>query len=252
MRVLMKLICWAVFLTFIALSSFANWEHGSTFHASFMLAVVPVGFAATVFILEGILSAGKGGWMTYTGVTFVAAAAGIASYIGLYGMARDNGIGVTQAALMPLAFDGVVAVASMGVRAFSTPLADKAVRLDDARPATPRKVVAASTAKTSVDQRKDLPELGEAAPSMPLPAPPSIVHPPARRARPAAKPSTARRSASPDRELAVKRVLAGESASEVARSLGIPVRNVQIWAKAARDAAAEQVNRDSPSEGSPS
>lgn len=117
----MKAVSWLVFLTFIGLSSFANWEHGTTRISSFMLAVVPVGFAASIFILEGIVSAGKATIWSYAGITFVAAAAGIASYLGLYGMARDSGIPIVQSALLPLAFDGVVAVASMGIRAFSSP-----------------------------------------------------------------------------------------------------------------------------------
>jgi hypothetical protein len=120
MRRLMKSLCWLIFLAFIGLSSFANWEHGTTSISSFMLAVVPVGFAASIFILEGIVAVGKATKWTYLGIIFVAAAAGIASYLGLYGMARDSGIPIVQSALLPLAFDGVVAVASMGIRAFSS------------------------------------------------------------------------------------------------------------------------------------
>lgn len=115
----MKGVCWLVFLAFIGLSSFANWEHGTTRISAFMLAVVPVGFAASIFILEGIVSAGKATKWSYAGIIFVAAAAGIASYLGLYGMARESDIPLVQSALLPLAFDGVVAVASMGIRAFS-------------------------------------------------------------------------------------------------------------------------------------
>lgn len=117
----MQTSCWLVFLIFIGLSSFANWEHGNTRISSFMLAVVPVGFAASIFILEGIVSVGKATAWTYAGIAFVAAAAGVASYLGLYGMARESGIPIVQSSLLPLAFDGVVAVASMGIRAFSIP-----------------------------------------------------------------------------------------------------------------------------------
>lgn len=121
----MQTSCWLVFLIFIGLSSFANWEHGNTPISSFMLAVVPVGFAASIFILEGIVSVGKATRWTYAGIAFVAAAAGVASYIGLYGMARESGIPIVQSSLLPLAFDGVVAVASMGIRAFSVPHAEE-------------------------------------------------------------------------------------------------------------------------------
>lgn len=117
----MQTSCWLVFLIFIGLSSFANWEHGNTRISSFMLAVVPVGFAASIFILEGIVSVDKATRWTYAGIAFVAAAAGVASYLGLYGMARESGIPIVQSSLLPLAFDGVVAVASMGIRAFSLP-----------------------------------------------------------------------------------------------------------------------------------
>lgn len=119
MRKAMKGISWLVFLAFIALSSFANWMHGATFHAQIMLAVVPVGFAAAVFLFEGMSAAGKTQLWQTVGVGFVALCAGVASYLGLFGMARDNGIPIVQAALLPLAYDGVVAVASMAIRAFS-------------------------------------------------------------------------------------------------------------------------------------
>lgn len=71
-------------------------------------------------------------------------------------------------------------------------------------------------------------------------AAPAPVRPKARRERPAqtqapVRPSGRGRAPHPDREVAVKRVLAGEAAADVARSLNLPVRNVQIWAKAARD-----------------
>jgi len=119
MRKVMKTVCWLVFLAFIGLSSFANWEHGTTRISSFMLAVVPVGFAASVFILEGLISAQKASRSTFAAIGFVALASGVASYLGLFGMARDAGIPLVQAALLPLSFDGVVLVASMGIRGFS-------------------------------------------------------------------------------------------------------------------------------------
>lgn len=121
----MQTSCWLVFLIFIGLSSFANWEHGNTRISSFMLAVVPVGFAASIFILEGVVSVDKATRWTYVGITFVAAAAGVANYLGLYGMARESGIPIVQSSLLPLAFDGVVAVAAMGIRAFSLPHAEQ-------------------------------------------------------------------------------------------------------------------------------
>lgn len=119
MRKTMKIISWLVFLGFIALSSYANYLHGDSLVAGGMLAVVPVGFAASVFILEGLISAGRSSRWTFAAIGFVALASGVASYLGLYGMAIDAGIGRAQAVLMPLAFDGVVLVASMGIRGFS-------------------------------------------------------------------------------------------------------------------------------------
>jgi Helix-turn-helix domain of resolvase len=119
MRKTMKALSWLVFLAFIGLSSYANWLHGLTPHARTMLAVVPVGFAASVFILEGLISAGKAGRWTFGAIGFVALASGVASYLGLFGMARDSGVPLVQALLLPLAFDGVVLVASMGIRGFS-------------------------------------------------------------------------------------------------------------------------------------
>ncbi len=98
-------------------------------------------------------------------------------------------------------------------------------------------------------------------PPQPILAPPGLTPPmsvsmsaPAapRRPRPRPTPASAsRRKSDPNRELAVKRVLAGESASAVARELGIPVRNVQLWAKAARDLNPDSPNEVSSSEGSP-
>lgn len=119
MRKTMKVISWLVFLAFIALSSYANYLHGDSLIAGGMLAVVPVGFAASVFILEGLISAQRASRWTFGGIGAVALASGVASYLGLYGMAIDAGIGRGQSVLMPLAFDGVVLVASMGIRGFS-------------------------------------------------------------------------------------------------------------------------------------
>jgi hypothetical protein len=57
---------------------------------------------------------------------------------------------------------------------------------------------------------------------------------PSRPAAPAAK--AGRRSLrDPQRDLAVKRVRAGESAADVARSMALNPRTVQLWVKAARD-----------------
>lgn len=129
MRKTMKVISWLVFLAFIALSSYANYLHGESMIAGGMLAVVPVGFAASVFILEGLISAGKASRWTFAGIGAVALASGVASYLGLYGMAIDAGIGRGQSVLMPLAFDGVVLVASMGIRGFSLTHVPPAVRV---------------------------------------------------------------------------------------------------------------------------
>lgn len=128
MRKTMKVISWLVFLGFIALSGYANYLHGRSMIAGGMLAVVPVGFAASVFILEGLISAGKAHRATFGAIFFVALASGVASYLGLYGMAIDSGISRAQSLLLPLSFDGVVLVASMGIRGFSLTPAPKVSR----------------------------------------------------------------------------------------------------------------------------
>lgn len=133
MRKTMKVISWLVFLAFIALSSYANFLHGRSLVAGGMLAVVPVGFAASVFILEGLISAGKESRWTFGAIGAVALASGVASYMGLYGMAIDAEISRGQALLMPLAFDGVVLVASMGIRGFSLSQVSVPVRVPRAR-----------------------------------------------------------------------------------------------------------------------
>lgn len=248
MRFVMKLVCWAVFLVFIGLSSFANWEHGHTFHAKFMLAVVPVGFAATVFILEAISSNGRATRLTYAGVMFVATAAGVASYIGLYGMAIDNQIGRAQALLMPLAFDGVVAVASMGIRAFTAePIGKKTDQpaADQLKQSAPKKVKSTTGSQPAPSTTPELQEHPALALTAPPPASP-LVSTPKRRTRPDAP--KVGRSGNPQRGLAVKRVMVGgETAAAVAKSLGLSTRSVQIWVKEERDS----LNPDSSNEGSP-
>lgn len=119
----MKLVSWLVFLTFVGLSAFANYQHGQDRLAGFLLAIVPVGFAVVVFIVEALHAAGRAtGWL-YLGAGLVGGGAGVASYLGLFGMARDHGVQLVPALLLPLAFDGVVAVASMGIRGFAGALA---------------------------------------------------------------------------------------------------------------------------------
>lgn len=138
MRKAMRSISWLVFLAFIGLSSYANYLHGSTPHARIMLAVVPVGFAASVFIFEGLITQGRVSWWTFGAIGFVALASGVASYLGLFGMARDSGVPLVQSLLLPLSFDGVVLVSSMGIRGFSLHVPaprPRATRTAAARPA---------------------------------------------------------------------------------------------------------------------
>lgn len=197
MRKVMKGICWLVFLAFIGLSSFANWEHGTTRISSFMLAVVPVGFAASIFILEGIVAAGKASRWAYAGIIFVASAAGVASYLGLYGMARDSGIPVVQSALLPLAFDGVVAVASMGIRAFS-------LSHVPAAPRTPRRKAVS--------------------------APQDTVSQPTEARVPATEPvSRAAVPADGQRDKAFAMIDEGRDKKDVAETVGVSVRTLNRW-----------------------
>lgn len=114
----MKAFAWFVFLAFVGISSTANYFHGDDRTAGLLLATVPVGFAVVVFLLEGLHAKGKATRAVTALLAVVAGGAGIASYLGLYGMAREHGVQQVPALLLPLAFDGVVAVASLTIRAF--------------------------------------------------------------------------------------------------------------------------------------
>jgi hypothetical protein len=81
-------------------------------------------------------------------------------------------------------------------------------------------------------------------PTAPVAVPPPTAprpRPATRPARQASKPATSEKPrsprANPNRELAIKRVQAGEPAAAVAGSLGVSTRVVQIWVKGARDHA---------------
>lgn len=207
MRKAMKAISWLVFLAFIALSSYANWLHGTVPVARFMLAVVPVGFAASVFILEGLISAGKASRSTFAAIGFVAFASGVASYLGLYGMARDSGIGLAQAVLMPLAFDGVVLVASMGIRGFSAVAHVPAPR-PVSRPRVPR--VKDNVPAVSLPVSEDVPAIEGHVPEadVPMSLPGATVR------------DTVPRAVGWDRELAVKLLSEGVPRKDIAQRCG--------------------------------
>jgi hypothetical protein len=112
----MRAIAWIVFLSFIAVSAAANYLHGEDALAGFLMAVVPIGFAAVIFLVESLVSRRKGGKALYFAAGVVGAGAGVASYVGLATMAIDHNIHPVVSYLLPLAYDGVVAVASLAIR----------------------------------------------------------------------------------------------------------------------------------------
>jgi len=116
----MKAIAWTVFVSFIAISATANFMHGQDRLGGAMMAVIPVGFAATIFLVESMISKGHRSRWAFLAAGVVGTGAGIASYVGLYTMAMDHGVPQAVAALLPLAYDGVVAVASLAIRAGGT------------------------------------------------------------------------------------------------------------------------------------
>lgn len=113
---------WAIFLAWVAISALANYAHGRNAVAGLLLAAAPVGFAAVTFLLEMLVSRGhRLGWPSVLAMVAVASGAGVASYIGLAGMAIENGVDTLTARLLPLAFDGVVLAASLAIRALANP-----------------------------------------------------------------------------------------------------------------------------------
>jgi hypothetical protein len=112
----MKGIAWTVFLTFIGISATANFLHGDDRLAGGLMAVVPIGFAAVMFLVESMAARQKGSTGLYLAAGVVALGAGVASYAGLVTMALDHKVPGIVAYLLPLAYDGVVVVASLSIR----------------------------------------------------------------------------------------------------------------------------------------
>lgn len=112
----MKAIAWIVFLTFIGISATANFLHGDDRLAGGLMAVVPIGFAAVMFLVESMAARQKGSKALYIAAGVVALGAGVASYAGLVTMALDHKVPGLVAYLLPLAYDGVVVVASLAIR----------------------------------------------------------------------------------------------------------------------------------------
>jgi hypothetical protein len=65
------------------------------------------------------------GWAAGLAITMVATGAGVASYVGLFGFAREHGATRGVAALIPIAFDGVVLAMSLAMRILSKPVVAK-------------------------------------------------------------------------------------------------------------------------------
>lgn len=114
---LKKFSAWSIFLTFVGISAVANYLHGADALAGFLMAMAPIGFAATMAILETIVI--KVSWTSRLAMAIVATGSGVASYIGLYSLARDHHVHQVNAALLPLAFDGVVLASSLAIRSLS-------------------------------------------------------------------------------------------------------------------------------------
>lgn len=110
----------AIFVTWVSISAGANYAHGDDAIGGGLMMAAPVGFAATTFLLEMLISRGhKLGWPAGLAMVLVAAVSGVASYVGLFGLALEHGVPRETAALLPLAFDGVVLASSLALRTLS-------------------------------------------------------------------------------------------------------------------------------------
>lgn len=112
-----KFAAWLIFLTFVGISAVANYLHGADALAGFLMAMAPIGFAATMAMLETIVV--KVSWTSRLAMAVVATGSGVASYIGLYSLAREHHVSKPVAILLPLAFDGVVLASSLAIRSLS-------------------------------------------------------------------------------------------------------------------------------------
>jgi hypothetical protein len=119
-----KVASWLIFTTWVGASAAANYAHGDNVAASLLMASAPVGFAATTGILEMLVSKGvKIGWSAIVAMVMVATVAGVASYIGLVGLATESGITGVAPWLLPIGFDGVVLAASLAIRSLGQTVA---------------------------------------------------------------------------------------------------------------------------------
>lgn len=113
----------SIFVTWVGISALANYAHGQDWLIGLLMAAAPVGFAAVTFVLEMLVSRGhKLGWVAGLAMVMVAAGAGVASYVGLFGLAREHGAAKPVAVLIPIAFDGVVLAMSLAMRILSKPI----------------------------------------------------------------------------------------------------------------------------------
>lgn len=113
-----KAAAWTIFLTWVGISAAANYAHGTDAVSGALMAMAPIGFAATTGLLETLWAKGlQLGWPSALAMIMVATAAGVASYVGLSGLAIEHGMSSLVAYLSPVAFDGVVLASSLAVRA---------------------------------------------------------------------------------------------------------------------------------------
>lgn len=116
----------SIFVTWVGISALANYAHGQDPAIGLLMAAAPVGFAAVTFVLEMLVSRGHSlGWVAGLAMVMVAAGAGVASYVGLFGLAREHGATKLVAGLIPIAFDGVVLAMSLAMRILSKPIVAK-------------------------------------------------------------------------------------------------------------------------------
>lgn len=116
----------SIFVTWVGISALANYAHGQDPAIGLLMAAAPVGFAAVTFVLEMLVSRGhRLGWVAGLAMVMVAAGAGVASYVGLFGLAREHGATRLVAGLIPIAFDGVVLAMSLAMRILSKPVVAK-------------------------------------------------------------------------------------------------------------------------------
>jgi uncharacterized protein YjeT (DUF2065 family) len=115
-----KTVAWVVYLTFIGLSVVGNILHsGNDPISMFLGGILPVALALATFLIEHGPRNVPGNSLRLAGTAVVAAGCAVVSFLHLYGLTRDHGGTILESVLTPLAFDGIMLVASLTIKGYS-------------------------------------------------------------------------------------------------------------------------------------